>query len=210
VIHILRQICGSLGEAHELGLVHRDVKPGNIMLTRRGGICDVVKVLDFGLVKPVNNALDLDATVAETVAGTPRYMSPEAFEKPESADARSDLYSLGAVGYFLLVGQAVFDGDTPHEVLLKQVRELPRSPSRRLGRTVDADLERLILQCLAKDRSQRPLNARQLDDALARSAAAGQWTQAEATDWRQTHHASIEEAPLGKAAERTLVILPRV
>jgi serine/threonine protein kinase len=167
-------------------------------------------VLDFGLVKPLNASLDLDDTVAETLVGTPRYMAPEAIEQPESADARSDLYSLGAVAYFLLVGQPVFDGDTPQEVMLKQVRELPKSPSHRLRRAVDADLERLVLQCLAKDRSQRPSSARVLDDALARCASAGQWTQVEATGWWQAHHVSTEGAALGRAAEKTLVILPRV
>jgi len=210
VIHILRQICGSLGEAHELGLVHRDIKPGNIMLTRRGGICDVVKVLDFGLVKPLNNSLGLDADVADTVVGTPHFMSPEAIEKPESADPRSDLYSLGAVGYFLIVGRTLFDGDTPQELLQKQVHQAPESPSSRLGRAVDADLERLIMQCLEKDPSRRLSSACAVDAALTRCASFGKWTQAEATSWWQTHHVSVESVPPAGAVQKTLVILPRV
>ncbi len=209
VIHILRQVCGSLVEAHESGLIHRDIKPGNIMLTCRGGIHDVVKVLDFGLVKPLSDTLDHDGAQAETIVGTPRYMSPEAIEKPESANARSDLYSLGAVGYFLLVGQPIVDGATPREIFLKQLHEAPASPARRLGRSVDASLERLILQCLAKDPAQRPLSARVLEEELSRCASAGQWTQAVATEWWRTHHARLELPPAGKVAERTLVILPR-
>ena len=155
VIHILRQVCGSLSEAHRIGLIHRDVKPANIILTRRGGVCDVVKVLDFGLVKAVN----LGAAVgmkASAVVGTPHFMSPEAIEKPASVDNRSDLYSLGAVGYWLLTGKTIFDGDTVEDLLVCQVKEPPPHPSLRLGKPLSPDLADLIMRCLAKEPEQRP------------------------------------------------------
>ena len=113
VIHILLQVCGSLYEAHSLGLVHRDIKPANIMLNRRGGEPDVVKVLDFGLVKAVDDQKQAGLTQQASLTGTPLYMSPEAIQLPNSVDARSDLYAVGAVGYFLLTGHPVFEADNP-------------------------------------------------------------------------------------------------
>jgi serine/threonine protein kinase len=107
VVNLLIQVCESLAEAHASGLIHRDIKPANIFVTDRGGVPDMVKVLDFGLVRPVVSAdgAVLDAADAEIMAGTPSYMSPEAVENAANTDARSDLYSVGAVGYYLLTGQ---------------------------------------------------------------------------------------------------------
>ena len=109
VIQMLQQICGSLGEAHGVGLIHRDIKPANMMINDRGGLYDFVKLLDFGLVKPLDTGDETALTVAGAVTGTPMYMSPELVERSDEVDARSDLYSLGAVGYFLLAGQPVFE-----------------------------------------------------------------------------------------------------
>ncbi len=128
VIQILLQICGSLYEAHAQGLVHRDIKPANIMLNRRGGQPDVVKVLDFGLVKQI------DASNQEVgLAGTPLYMSPEAIQSPTLVDACSDLYALGAVGYFFITGKSVFEASSIVELLQKHVTETPIAPSHRGG-----------------------------------------------------------------------------
>ena len=124
VIHILRQVCGSLAEAHAQGLVHRDFKPANIFLTRRGGIPDFVKVLDFRLVKARKLEGQMELTAASTTLGTPLYMSPEAVRRHEGVEARSDLYSLGSVGYYLLSGETVFAGLSLGEVLLQQVSTL--------------------------------------------------------------------------------------
>jgi hypothetical protein len=124
VIYILRQICGSLYEAHSLGLVHRDIKPANIMLNRRGGEGDVVKVLDFGLVK-AREGEHADDPANDSIAGTPLYMSPEAIQTPGSVDACSDLYSVGAVGYFLLTGRPVFEANELSELCRLQVSEPP-------------------------------------------------------------------------------------
>ena len=175
VIHILRQVCGSLSEAHRIGLIHRDVKPANIILTRRGGVCDLVKVLDFGLVKAVRPG-PADGQESNAVVGTPHFMSPEAVEKPESVDIHSDLYSLGAVGYWLLTGKTLFDHDTVEGLLTRQVKEPPLPPAERLGQPVSADLAELLMRCLAKLPEQRPPSAEALDQALAACASAGTWT----------------------------------
>ena len=208
VIQILRQVCGSLAEAHRIGLIHRDIKPANIILTRRGGVCDLVKVLDFGLVKAVNRG-GASGVSANAVVGTPHFMSPEAVEKPESVDLRGDLYSLGAVGYWLLTGKTLFDHDTVEGLLTRQVRELPPLPAERLGKPVPADLAELIMQCLAKSPEQRPLGAEELDQALARCASAGTWTSLDAEQWWRNNLAAVETLPAATMAEKTLVIAPR-
>ena len=149
VIHILRQVCGSLSEAHHIGLIHRDIKPANIYLTRRGGVCDLVKVLDFGLVKAVHLGT-AGGMKANAVVGTPHFMSPEAVDKPEAVDNRGDLYSLGAVGYWLLTGKTLFDRELVEDLLVCQVKESPLPPSQRLGKPLSSDLAGLIMRCLAK------------------------------------------------------------
>jgi hypothetical protein len=190
VIHILRQVCGSLAEAHAQGLVHRDIKPANIFLTRRGGIPDFVKVLDFGLVKARNVQGQVELTGAAATLGTPLYMSPEAVEHPDRVDASTDLYSLGCVGYYLLTGETVFAGLSVGEVLLQQVRSVPEKPSVRLRQPVSPDLEDLLMSCLAKQPAQRPASADALEAALARCAAAARWTRVEADEWWRKHAAA--------------------
>jgi len=208
VIHILRQVCGSLSEAHRIGLIHRDVKPANIILTRRGGVCDLVKVLDFGLVKTMHLG-SVAGLKANAVVGTPHFMSPEAVEKPESVDSRSDLYSLGAVGYWLLTGKTLFDDATIEHLLVCQVRELPPHPVQRLGRPVSPDLADLIMRCLAKPSEQRPPSAEALDQALAGCASAGAWSPLDADQWWRANMATVEALPAATMAEKTLVIAPR-
>ena len=186
VIHLLQQICASLSEAHGIGLIHRDIKPSNIILTRRGGIPDFIKVLDFGLVKATGAAKDAALTATNAITGTPQYLSPEAIEKPASADARSDLYAVGAVGYFLLTGVPIFRGEHIMEILMKQVNEAPEKPSAR-GIPIAADLEALIMRCLAKNPADRPASAVQLAETLTRCQPAGTWTTQDAATWWQAH-----------------------
>ena len=187
VIYILRQICGSLYEAHSMGLVHRDIKPANIMLNRRGGEGDVVKVLDFGLVKARDEAQS-SSLDDNSMAGTPLYMSPEAIQLPGSVDACSDIYSVGAVGYFLLTGQPVFEADDLAELCRLHVSEPPRPPSSRLGSNgVPAELENAILTCLEKSRATRPQTARDLANLLNRCPASNQWSVDEADAWWVRH-----------------------
>ena len=193
VIAILRQVCGSLAEAHAIGLVHRDIKPANVFLTQRGGVTDFVKVLDFGLVKVRDPQGAAELTMTEATLGTPLYMSPEAVEHSNDVDARSDLYSLGAVGYLLVTGEAMFDCLTLGEVLMHQVKDLPVRPSERLGKPVSPDLEELLMRCLAKNPASRPANARELDDALARCRSAADWTRELADEWWRKFAATQSE-----------------
>ncbi len=184
VASILRQACGSLAEAHHLGLIHRDIKPSNVILGRRGGIPDFVKVLDFGLVKDMGPGGDITLTAPEAWVGTPLYLAPEAIRRPDEIDPRADLYALGAVGYFLLTGTPVFRGLTTAEVCTQHLHEPPQPPSDRLGRPINPAFERLILRCLAKDREHRPRNAQTLIDEIdAILPDLEPWTAAQANDW---------------------------
>ncbi len=183
VVHILRQVCGSLAEAHAQGLVHRDIKPANIFLTQRGGIPDFVKVLDFGLVKARKLEGQVELTGATATLGTPLYMSPEAVEHPDRVDARSDLYSLGCVGYYLLTGETVFAGLSVGEVMIQQVRSVPEKPSVRLRQPVSADLEELLMNCLAKKPADRPASAEAFEVTLAKCTAASGWSREQANEW---------------------------
>jgi hypothetical protein len=187
VIHILLQMCGSLYEAHSHGLVHRDIKPANVMLNRRGCEPDVVKVLDFGLVKAIDEQKQSRQTVAGALTGTPLYMSPEAIDSPLSVDARSDIYAVGAVGYFLMTGEPVFSAESLVELCQRQVDEAPLPPSERLGKEVSAELENALLACLEKSRAKRPQTARDLVQLLEKCPAAGSWTIEEADAWWGRH-----------------------
>lgn len=187
VIRILHQVCGSLYEAHLTGLVHRDIKPANIMLNRWGGEPDFVKVLDFGLAKAVDQQKQAGLTQANALTGTPLYLSPEAIQSPDSVDARSDLYALGAVGYFLLTGQPVFQGETLLELCQKHVSAPPIPPSERLGRPISTELEHAILSCLEKSPARRPQTARELAQRLERCPAWSSWTVDRADAWWRQH-----------------------
>jgi len=208
VIHILRQICGSLAEAHRIGLIHRDIKPANIILTRRGGYCDVVKVLDFGLVRAMDS-VGGEGISAKAVVGTPHFMPPEAVETPAGVDARSDIYSLAAVGYWLLTGATLFDCEKVETLLSKQVKESPVPPSERMGKPVSKDLEQLLMQCLAKNPQERPPTADAMEEALSRCSSAGAWTLQEAEEWWRVSAVSFEVAPTAAMPEKTLVIEAR-
>ena len=176
VIHILRQICGSLYEAHSRDFVHRDIKPANVMLNRRGGEPDVIKVLDFGLVKALDTEKQVSRTTSDSLVGTPLYMSPEAIQSPLSIDSRSDIYAVGAVGYYLLTGEPVFNATSLVELCQKQVDEQPVPPSQRSDQTVSEQLENALLSCLDKSRVKRPVTTRDLARQLDTSPLAHQWT----------------------------------
>lgn len=180
VIHMLKQAASSLAEAHGLGLIHRDLKPENMMVCTRGGIPDTIKVLDFGLATMISENSIQEADAA-TLRGTPYYMSPESISQPQSVDARSDLYSLGAVGYFLLTGKTVFDAPSVMAVLNCHLNEIPQRPSARIGRSLDRDLEDVLLKCLAKSREDRPASAVEFAQLLGQCQAAGRWTPMEST-----------------------------
>ncbi|TVR01885.1 MAG: hypothetical protein EA398_09020 [Deltaproteobacteria bacterium] len=183
VIHLLRQCCGSLAEAHDIGLLHRDVKPENIMVLRMGRVADFVKVLDFGLVREVNAPPDMRVTNAETILGTPHYMAPETI-RGDRIDPRSDLYSLGCVAYFLLCGHRVFKGSSAVQACMAHLTEAPRPPSER-GRNlvIPASLERLVMQLLSKDPEDRPASASELRELLGALEGVGAWTEEDALSW---------------------------
>ena len=186
VVHILRQVCGALAEAHDVGLIHRDVKPANIILSERGGMPDVAKVVDFGLVKSFETAgspVDIEVTSANVLVGTPLYMSPEAIGGDAALDGRSDLYALGAVGYFLLTGTPVFSAKSLVEVFAHHLHAPPDPPSVRTGDQIPEDLERLILRCLAKRPEERYDSARALQHALDLCAARSPWDGDLALQW---------------------------
>jgi hypothetical protein len=207
VIHILDQVCGSLYEAHSMGLVHRDIKPANIMLNRRGGQPDVVKVLDFGLVKALDDQRQAGLTQQASLTGTPLYMSPEAIQMPNSVDSRSDLYAVGAVGYFLLTGRPVFEAENVVDLCQKHVATPPIPPSERARTPIPAELESALLACLEKSRAKRPQTARDLALLIARCAEATQWSIEDADAWWGRHERGqgsiIRSSPLAASATGT-------
>jgi eukaryotic-like serine/threonine-protein kinase len=176
VIHILAQVCDSLAEAHALGLIHRDIKPGNVFLCSRGGVPDCVKVLDFGLVREyrADNPQPLSPARENLIEGTPWFTPPEAIKG--SADPRSDLYALGVLGYYLLTGQYIFDAETISEIHGKQLAAEPIPPSRRTTNPVSTEMEQTILLCLEKEVAARPQSAVELKSLLLASPAAAGWT----------------------------------
>jgi hypothetical protein len=181
VVHVLRQVAGALQEAHDLGLIHRDVKPANVILCRRGGLSDVAKVVDFGLVKDLQSTEPVELTGANTIAGTPLYLSPEAITSAEGVGPESDLYALGAVGYFLLTGRPPFEGSLI-QVCGHHLHTTPARPSERLGRAVPKALEDVLMRCLEKDPGRRFRSALALAEALD-TTGVGVWTQADARGW---------------------------
>ncbi len=197
-VHVLRQVCGSLKEAHERGLVHRDVKPHNLMLCRHGGELDVVKVLDFGLVKELENPHTRDITQFARVLGTPLYMAPERLRNPADADARADIYALGAVAFFLLTGRRLFESQSDHD-LVYQVLNVA-APSIALSGAADAPaaLEALVAKCLAKDRDARPGSISEVAAVLREVARERPWREADARAWWDGRdEAPSREAPAG-------------
>ena len=196
-IHMLRQLCAALREAHGMGLVHRDIKPANVIACVRGGESDVAKLLDFGTVREVGAGGDT-VTVDGSVLGTPAYMSPEQVHGEATLDGRSDIYSVGALGYYLLTGTPPFERDSPVKVLVAHVNETPDVV--RLRRPeVAADLDAVIMRCLAKRPAQRFPDAAALDAALAACADAGRWDATAADAWWDVHGREVSAAPQGAA-----------
>jgi eukaryotic-like serine/threonine-protein kinase len=194
-VHFLRQMCSSLGEAHEAGLIHRDVKPANVYACRYGREVDFIKVLDFGLVKQGHMAEEGSdkLTAADmTAGGTPAFMSPEQALGEDQVDGRSDLYAVGCVAYWLLTGTTVFKGSTPMETIVMHVHKEPEPPSRRTRLAIPADLEAIVLACLAKDPAARPQTADELAARLASVRLEREWTGERAREWWDKHRPAGE------------------
>ncbi len=214
IIYLLRQVCSALHEAHGLGLIHRDVKPANIFVSERGGQFDVAKLLDFGLVKPTRNLNesrlseeDVAASMTELTmeggfAGSPLYMSPEQAIGESTPDPRSDIYSLGAVAYFMLTGKPPFSATNAMRAILQHLNKEPDPPSQVVNRPLNwqipADLEAIVLKCMQKDPVDRYASVCELDSALARCADADGWDYRRAHDWWHSHCPKLRA---GKNAE---------
>jgi serine/threonine-protein kinase len=196
-IHILRQVAAALREAHMRGLVHRDVKPENVMLCRRGED-DVVKLLDFGLVKNLEGAETRNLTRQLSIIGTPLYMAPERLLNPSDVDVRSDIYALGAVGYFLLTGRPLFEGDDT----LAISNQVLHAPAPRVSARIEVPegLDALIASCLEKDRARRPQTAQAMVDALDRLASRRAWTQGDAAAWWNDYRRRAASRPASESA----------
>jgi serine/threonine-protein kinase len=194
LIHLLRQACGALAEAHGQGLVHRDLKPPNIFAAYRGGLYDVAKILDFGLVKPIRSEQASVLTLEGIVTGSPLYMAPELIIRNHEPDARVDIYGVGAIAYFLLTGRPPFLGPDALAVMMAHARDPVEAPSGVVP-GVPPDLEAVVLRCLEKDPAERYQDAASLARALAECADADGWSpELAASWWRANEPAIYEEA----------------
>ena len=211
VISLLRQICGSLSEAHSLGLIHRDIKPANVLVNQRGGMFDVIKVVDFGLVKE-RFGDEARITRANAITGTPLYMAPESIDHRQEVDQRVDLYAVGGIGYYLLSGAELFEAESLFELLKLQSTTMPDPPSLRTGVPIPTDLERVIMRCLAKSPVDRPQTAEALDRLLSECGDADGWTVEMAREWwrrREAEHPAPSAAPGETIPAPPTVLLPR-
>jgi len=180
-IHILRQVCGALAEAHGKGIVHRDISPDNIMVCRHGGQLDFVKVLDYGLVKQMDPKLQTkDLTHGLRIVGTPLYMAPERLRDPADVDARADIYAVGAVAYTMLSGRRMFPGTDDLALTSQILNEAPMPLAEAASQPIPTPLEHLVTSCLAKRREHRTQRVADLAEAFEALALEYRWTQADA------------------------------
>jgi eukaryotic-like serine/threonine-protein kinase len=205
IVEIVRQVSGALDAAHQQGVVHRDLKSDNIMLSQTNG-GDWAKVLDFGIAKiqQPEGARDNDITAANLVIGTPQYMSPEQCSQTGPIDARSDIYSLGVIVFEMLAGRVPFTGDSPTVIMMKQVQDEP--PSVLESRPdVPASVDRLVKKALAKQPIDRFQTAGQLSEALTKAAA-------DARDTQPAVAETVANAPVNLATDdldEETVVRPR-
>jgi serine/threonine-protein kinase len=186
VVYLFRQVCAGLAEAHGLGMVHRDLKPGNVFVAVRGGEWDVAKILDFGLVKLTGDPGAAPLTTDMVVSGTPPFMAPEQAAGERTLDARADLYALGAVMYCALTGRPPFEGNNPFAVMMAHARD-PVTPLRALRPEVPGDLEQVVLCCLFKRPEDRYQSSEAVGEALAACACAAEWSPRDAKAWWAAH-----------------------
>jgi len=203
VASFLKQICHSLMDAHGRGLIHRDIKPANIFACRLGPDVDFIKVLDFGLVKHIDpeDGETTKLTREGVVTGTPAFMPPELALGTTPADERSDLYMLGCVGYYLLSGKQVFDGETAVALISHHIHSEPVPIAERAEHDVPALLAELIMSCLEKERDKRPESAAALWQRLDEAGLDRPWTRQRAGRWWDEHEpaASLQQPPGGTA-----------
>jgi serine/threonine-protein kinase len=203
VIRVLAQVCRALQEAHDHGIVHRDIKPANIILCERGGDPDVAKVVDYGLVKEIDGDVGVSQQV---VLGTPDYIAPEAVTG-DPIGPRSDLYAVGAVGYYLLTAKRVFSGKTSLDVCIQHVTQEPVPPSHASEIAVPAELEALVMRCLAKKPDDRPASASALADSLAVLQLSHAWSADTAREWWRDHRTNAADALSRQDASTTTLAI---
>jgi serine/threonine-protein kinase len=190
VVSLIRQACESLDEAHELGMVHRDVKPSNLFICQLGKRTDFVKLLDFGLVKALSDPGLTQLTMQDDASGTPAFMSPEQV-RGEQIDARADIYGLGCVAYFLLTGSLVFNTSSAMAMAAAHLEQRPEPPSRRAELPIPASLERVVMACLEKKPEDRPQSVTELAAMLANCADVPPWHDADASQWWALHRPEL-------------------
>lgn len=197
IIYLTRQICYALNEAHRMGLIHRDIKPGNIIATPRGGLYDVAKLVDFGLARPLSSNEGAHLTHDNMVTGSPLFMSPEQATGQHDPDARSDIYSLGCVAYFLATGRPPFDFTQPIKAIVAHASHSVVPPST-INPDIPADLEEVILRCMEKEPEDRFQTSCQLMSALDGCESVGDWTMQMAAEWWENH---IDDSPAKRPSE---------
>ncbi len=189
-IYLLNQVCNALHEAHSIGLLHRDIKPANLMVTELGGAFDMIKLLDFGLVKSIDpsiqNGEDTDLTMAGSLTGSPLYMSPEQAMGNVAPDQRSDIYSVGGVAHFMLTGKPPFDAGPTFKDLARASARAPKAASleRDTGLIPPSRaFDQLVLKCLDKNPDNRFQSARELQTALQQLPEYHDWDANKAESW---------------------------
>ncbi len=186
-VYILKQVCGSLAEAHSRDIIHRDIKPSNIFLTRRGLIYDFVKVLDFGLAKQVNRDTASAITQSGVLFGTPRYIAPETVYGNEKVDGRADLYCVGCVAYWMLTGRPPFTAESSIEVVVDHVKTVPKRPSEVTELEIPPELDEIVMKLMQKKPDDRFQTAWEVEEALDAVPLSEQWSRHRAEAWWHLH-----------------------
>ena len=209
--YLLIQVCEALDDAHRSGVIHRDIKPANIFVSRKGRRADYIKVLDFGLAKHLDeiNFDQLHLTMEGSIPGTPAFLAPEIASGRYPVDARSDLYALGCVGYWLVTGQTVFQASSAVEMVAAHIQQEPTAPSSHSETAVSEEFDNLILACLKKDPAERPRDASELSEQLLKMSRPGDWSSSDAAHWWSLHSPTAGTAKASDADETQIILRPQ-
>lgn len=204
MVYLMKQVCAALAEAHGMGLVHRDIKPANIFCAYRGGEFDVAKLLDFGLAKPTVKTGEVHLTQEGAITGSPLFMSPEQATGERDADGRSDIYSLGAVMFYMLAGRPPFMYEAAMKVIVAHVSEEPPLV-REFAPDAPLELEEIVIRCLEKDPDDRFQDVAALREALATVPLMDDWTHLMAAEWWKCKACPERKAMAAAAVEEAAV-----